>query len=102
MLDAQFSEDRTQTTHRFVVRGWRGQETTFRSVWKRTKHLGAGGFGSVFREECIDGELVGAVRAVKSIVINVQAQGKGKKALNYGRELEAMAKFSQDKVRFAD
>ncbi|RYO98058.1 hypothetical protein DL765_010951 [Monosporascus sp. GIB2] len=37
-------------------------------TWKRTKRLGAGGFGDVWHEECTSGTRAGQVRAVKQII----------------------------------
>jgi len=59
-----------------------------REYWKRDKHLGSGGFGSVWLEVCVDGHQKGRKRAVKDIQC---PRGR----VNYTRELEAIARFSK-------
>ncbi|KAF2681515.1 kinase-like protein [Lentithecium fluviatile CBS 122367] len=59
-----------------------------REYWKRGKHLGSGGFGSVWLEECVDGRQNGQLRAVKDIQC---PRGR----VDYTRELEALARFSK-------
>jgi hypothetical protein len=61
--------------------------------WQRTKHLGSGSFGVVWLETCTEGSSSGRVRAVKEIV-----KGTASVTVVYSRELEAIAKFSQEKV----
>ncbi|KAJ5512127.1 Tetratricopeptide-like helical [Penicillium fimorum] len=59
--------------------------------WKRQKRVGKGAYGNVWLEECTQGARSGRkVRAVKQIDIN-----GGLGAIDYNRELEAIAKFSQ-------
>jgi hypothetical protein len=60
---------------------------------QRTKHLGSGSFGVVWLETCTEGSSSGRVRAVKEIV-----KGTASVPVVYSRELEAIAKFSQEKV----
>jgi hypothetical protein len=60
--------------------------------WKREKNLGAGSFGTVWLERCLTDEGEGKVRAVKEMRKPLQCSS---------RELEAIAKFSQRKVRFS-
>ncbi|KAF2792923.1 kinase-like protein [Melanomma pulvis-pyrius CBS 109.77] len=55
--------------------------------WERRKHLGAGGFGSVWLEECVKGQHKGEMRAVKEIK-------RPQTLIDYNRELEALFKFS--------
>ncbi len=58
--------------------------------------LGRGGFGEVFKEECmrdISGTQLGHFRAVKVI-----ERGKVNTKVYYREELKALAKFSQAKV----
>ncbi|KAM0209003.1 hypothetical protein ACHAPA_010903 [Fusarium lateritium] len=66
-------------------------------IWRRRDILGHGGHGVVWLEHKVDGDNAadGVVecRAVKT----VQTLGRG--PVHYIRELEALAKFSQDKVR---
>lgn len=62
-----------------------------REYWRRTKHLGFGGFGSVWLEECVKGEQKGELRAVKQIQ-------RPRNQFECNRELEALAKFSHPRV----
>lgn len=71
-----------------------GRRTQEREKWQRNKKLGQGGFGVVWREKCTAGPSPGKLRAVKEIY-----KGTIKVIPNYYKELEAMAKFSQEKVR---
>jgi len=70
------------------------RRTREQEVWQRNKKLGEGGFGVVWREKCRAGPSSGRLRAVKKI-----NKGTVNVIPNYYRELEAMAKFSQEKVR---
>src|SRR6478735_2261080 len=64
-------------------------------VWKRIKTIGRGGFSYVCLEECVEGraEYTPQTRAVKVI-----SSKHGADILSDSRELEAVAKFSQNKV----
>ena len=53
--------------------------------WIRKKRLGQGGFGTVWLEQCVQGEKNDELRAVNST--------------SYNRELEAIALFSHENVR---
>lgn len=64
-------------------------------VWKRGKKLGEGGFGAVYREECIEGQEWGKLRAVK--IIQKLSSGNAT-VVDYSQELEAIARFSQPQV----
>jgi hypothetical protein len=59
--------------------------------WQRKSLLGIGSFGKVWLQQCVSGEQRGQLRAVKEIE-------KGKYLINHERELEAVFKFSQQKV----
>src|SRR5690242_11884834 len=66
--------------------------------WERhgNKPLGRGAFGTVWLERCAAGPAAGQIRAVKRI----SKQGQPRMStINYARELEAIAKFSQERVR---
>jgi hypothetical protein len=96
-LDAQVSENQDVTIHENGAgQAWDESRERQRSVWRRGRKLGSGGFGTVYREDCVAGELSGAVRAVKCIALNTNTHGK--RSVDYGRELKAVAKFSQKQV----
>lgn len=89
----------TLTQHTFYQRGTSGREWKIRvhETWKREKRLGQGAYGIVWLETCDrparkHGPVV---RAVKEITIDSTAPGN----MDYYRELEAVMKFSQDRVR---
>ncbi|KUM60481.1 hypothetical protein ACN42_g6647 [Penicillium freii] len=59
--------------------------------WQREKKIGDGGFGEVWLERCTKGNSHGHdVRAIKQMEVRRQ--------VDYGRELEAIAKFSHTKA----
>lgn len=58
--------------------------------WKRKRRLGQGGYGTVYLEQCFQGNNMGKLRAVKEI----PKKGSG----DYNRELEAIALLSTIKV----
>ena len=59
--------------------------------WQREKKIGDGGFGEVWLERCTKGNSHGHdVRAIKQMEVRRQ--------VDYGRELEAIAKFSHPKA----
>jgi serine/threonine protein kinase len=62
--------------------------------WKREQHLGRGGFGQVYLQKCVVGTKQGSMRAVK--VVHKPADSHICRSLD--RELEAIAKFSHDRV----
>ena len=66
-----------------------------KEVWKRVRELGFGGNGRVWLEECVEGQKPGgpSLRATKEIRLRHHSH-----AVDYRRELDALAKFSQDKV----
>ncbi|CAI7615484.1 unnamed protein product [Penicillium bialowiezense] len=63
-------------------------------LWKREHELGNGSYGRVWLESCTEGEETGSLRAVKEIT-KITTSTK----IEYERELEALAKFSNEKVR---
>ena len=64
--------------------------------WRRQSLIGAGSYGSVWLEKCIKGQRDIEFRAVKQISTAVHERSK---PIIYSRELEAIAKFSHEKVR---
>jgi calcium/calmodulin-dependent protein kinase I len=89
-LDAHFSSDPQYTQHTYYISSAGQRRVRQEERWKRQKELGAGSFGAVYLERCVQGEKVGKVRAVKKI--------KKPEDTNYYRELEALAHFSYPKV----
>lgn len=88
--------DPEYTTHTFLestsVSGRRGRRREREEVWKRKRHLGIGIFGTVWLEECVsDGNKLRVIKEVRKIAPD-------SKPMDYNRELEAIAKFSQQKV----
>jgi serine/threonine protein kinase len=61
-------------------------------VWQLIKELGRGSFGVVYLNKCTSGPGSGQVRAVKRL------RKIEEPLLTYHRELEAIAKFSQERV----
>lgn len=88
-LDATFHPNE-QTPTKTIHQKYSGRRSFMQEIWTRKKYLGSGGYGVVWleRREC------GQLRAVKELRIRKSAL----KDDDYVRELEALAKFSQDKV----
>lgn len=63
-------------------------------LWKRAESLGEGAYGEVWLEKLVGGTCQVNERAVKVIKKRSQKQ----RAVDYSRELEAIAKFSHPKV----
>ena len=62
--------------------------------WKRTRELGRGSFGVVWLEECTSGPSNGQLRAVKEL----RKTRRSMPPAYYSKELEAIAKFSHERV----
>jgi hypothetical protein len=80
-----------KTVHTFIEPG--GRRSRREECWKKVKLLGRGGFGDVWQEQCVAGKEKGTMRAVK--VIKKQSH-----SVDLNRELEAIAKFSNSRVRY--
>lgn len=74
----------------------RQRPTRERERWQRTKKLGKGSYGVVWLEKCTTGPSSGDVRAVKEFDKQIANM-----SIKYHRELEAIAKFSQEKVGYS-
>ncbi|KAI9772339.1 MAG: hypothetical protein M1840_001088 [Geoglossum simile] len=83
------------TRHVYHVSGANPRERKMRKEehWERCRNLGTGTFGTVWLEKLAAGNDEDKYRAVKEIRKNVKLSG----AIDYGRELEAIAKFSHQK-----
>ena len=90
-LQAEARSDQPDVTiiHRKAGASWR--RSAAGEQWRRGKLLGEGGYGQVYLEECVGGEHIGHVRAVKKLH---KARNE-----NYHHELNALALFSLGKVR---
>src|SRR5271156_3118937 len=84
------------TSHVYYESGHTSRERAIprEERWKRVEHIGGGAYGKVYLEKCAEGQRCGDLRAVKKISKPLQPA----KLMNYNRELEAIAKFSHQKV----
>ncbi|KXG46890.1 uncharacterized protein PGRI_036360 [Penicillium griseofulvum] len=86
--------DADLTTHTFLestlVAGRRGRRREREEVWKKKRDLGIGIFGTTWLEECVSQGKLRAVKEVRKLV-------PGSRSMDYNRELEAIARFSQQK-----
>jgi hypothetical protein len=82
------------TEHVYNVSGGTPRQRRVEKVerWERVKFLGTGAFGIVWLQKLVTDNSEEKYRAVKEI-------RKGVHAVDYGRELEVIAKFSHQKVR---
>lgn len=65
--------------------------------WQLMEELGKGSYGAVWLAKCTSGPASGQIRAVKEL-----SKGGAKLSpVDYCRELEAITKFSQERVRHA-
>jgi hypothetical protein len=93
-LETRFHPERTE--HIYYESGLTARQRTVRreEYWKAERCIGRGSYGTVWLEQCVEGEREVKLRAVKQIP---KAQ-KASKPIDYNRELEAIAKFSHPKV----
>lgn len=94
-LETKFQSDGVCNTYT-ISNAESGQRLVKKEVkWIQGEKLGQGGFGSVWLQKCVSGEDEGRHRAVKEIV---KAGSAGRGEIDYYRELEAIAKFSNARV----
>jgi hypothetical protein len=92
-LNAEFRD--SMTIHSYLEIDEAGRRSSREEYWKLERPLGQGGFGQVWLERCTTvGITQGVFRAVKSI----DTKSKSYKSLDFNRELEAVAKFSHNRV----
>ncbi|KAF2028499.1 hypothetical protein EK21DRAFT_113837 [Setomelanomma holmii] len=91
-LEATIHENVTIHTRSLARRG-----TLQREVWERTNILRHGGSGEVWQERKIEGPGSVEVRAVKRIRNGSELSAGRNEGRRVVRELEALAKFSQEK-----
>jgi hypothetical protein len=93
-LITRFLENGT-TVHSFIEPDGARRRIHREEYWKREQRVGSGGFGQVQLEKCTEGKKRGNMRVVKII----DKQSNSPKPIDFNRELEAIAKFSHDRVR---
>lgn len=91
-LETQFSSNPDYTQHTRYISGTTSRQRRIpkEERWTAQKRLGSGSYGTVRLESCIHGDKKGELRAVKTI--------QKREAIEYYRELEAIALFSHDTV----
>ncbi|KAI9772550.1 MAG: hypothetical protein M1840_000755 [Geoglossum simile] len=92
-LETTFYERCTQHVYHVPGANPRQRKMRREERWERCRNLGAGTFGTVWLEKLIVDGGEGRYRAVKEIKKEMQLPG----AIDYNRELEAIAKFSHQK-----
>ncbi|KAF2103106.1 kinase-like protein [Rhizodiscina lignyota] len=90
-LDTHFNDH--HTVHSYTEAGTNRRRISREERWKREKDLGQGSYGRVWLEKCVEGNSTGHVRAVKM----VHKRQTSPKAIDFYRELEAVAKFAHPK-----
>ncbi len=93
-LQAEAFHDHTLQTNFVSNPSTRERRVRVDEKWQRTKKLGSGSYGVVWLEKCLSGPSSGQLRAVKELRKEV-SHGC---TLDYRQELEAIAKFSQERV----
>jgi hypothetical protein len=93
-LHAKFVDDVT-TVHTYIEPDGFRRRIHREEYWRRERRIGQGGFGQVQLERCVQGKKQGATRAVKILYKPLNPSSRA----NFTRELEAIAKFSHERVR---
>jgi hypothetical protein len=93
-LQAEAFDDHTLQTNYISNPSTRERRVRVEEKWQRTKKLGSGSHGVVWLEKCLSGPNSGQLRAVKEL----RKDASHESTLDYRRELEAIAKFSQERV----
>jgi hypothetical protein len=93
-LETEFLDG--STVHTFIEPYGRNRRMSRKEYWRLERHLGRGGFGDVQLERCTAGENKDMMRAVK--IINKQSGSTRRRPMDFNRELEAIAKFSHNRV----
>jgi hypothetical protein len=93
-IETVFFAEGSQTRHvRTLGSSTRRQQLRVEEMWQRQRVLGQGAYGTVWLERCVEGRDKNAVRAVKEIKKDQTVAPS-----NLHRELEAIFKFSHEKV----
>jgi hypothetical protein len=93
-LETTIVDGTTIHTHNMSDSGAGRRRINVEEKWERQRKLGNGTYGTVWLEICVLGPKKGQLRAVKEISKEVTTA----EPIDYGRELEAIAKFSHAKV----
>jgi hypothetical protein len=94
-LETQFHDDCTVHIHYDSNHASHERAIRRDEYWRQESRIGRGAYGNVWLERCIKGQKGVQLRAVKQIPLS----GGRIQDAAYLRELEAIAKFSQRKVR---
>jgi serine/threonine protein kinase len=94
-LETKFGLGYTQHIYHVSGDNPRQRKMRIEERWERGRNLGTGSFGTVWLEKLVTENGEKKYRALKEIRKGVQLP----KAIDYRRELEAIAKFSHQKVR---
>lgn len=89
-LETIFVDGTTIHTHNTSDSGAGRRRINVEEKWERQEKLGNGTYGTVWVETCVLGPKKGELRAVKEIL----KEATTSESIDYGRELEAIAKFS--------
>jgi hypothetical protein len=97
-LETSFLSDGNHVSHTYITSGRKLRHRAVKNeeTWRRKKRLGTGTYGTVWLEEFVpEAYAEGRFRAVKEIAKGFDSSVSD---ADYYRELEAIAKFSHDKV----
>jgi hypothetical protein len=93
-LHTRFVQGLTQHIYHKSSASARQRRIRIEELWQRQGELGNGTFGQVWLERCVAGPQDGQLRAVKAIPKDRASTAN----IDYKRELDAIAKFSHDRV----
>jgi len=93
-LETTIYEKYTQHIYHIAGANPRQRKVRKEECWERHRHLGSGSFGAVWLEKSITDSGEEKYRATKEI----KKGSRESEVINYSRELEAIAKFSHEKV----
>jgi hypothetical protein len=94
-LDTTIRQDGI-TVHTYLEAEGIVRQKRSKEYWERERRIGRGGFGQVHLQKCIGGKSEGRLRAVK--ILDKPSKPAVQKDLH--AELEALAKFSRERVSF--
>lgn len=94
-LDTRFDSGFTVHVYREVPTNLERRVVQREEYWRRVSPIGAGAYGNVWLEKCVQGQRDVETRAVKQVSTRPLRNGR---QIDFSRELEAIAKFSHDKV----